>query len=632
MSRTTVIRAAILLLLTAYVFWPALNGTWIWDDNVAIDQNRIFQDPAGWHKIWFQANGPDYFPLKDTVQWVETRIWGSNPTVYHVTNVLLHSVSALLLWAVFRRLLPRTEEGALAAWGGGLLFSIHPLTVESVAWMSELKNTLSLPILLGAFLAYLNWDEHRSPRSYLWALGLFAAALLAKTSVVMLPGVLLLYAAWRRGRVGGKDIVASARFLALSLVFGLVTVHYQHGQLAFPDGPPMGGIASRFAGAGLAIVFYLWKFVMPVRLLMIYPQWALTPVHPWQLLPWAGLLVLGGWLWSRRRVAWGRTVLFGIGFFLINLIPVLGFIRMSYGRFSWVADHFVYLPMIGIVGIVASAFYVGISRPVGPGRSSVIAAAALLVVTLALLTRSQAALFKNATAVWTHTLRFNPRAWVAEYDLGSEAYAQQQPLEAISHFEAALRINPMLSEVENSLGATLAQQGRPREAVVHLTRALDLYSAVPRGHFNLGTTLMRLGQYGDAIVHYQAAARAAPRSVEIWSNLGLALAHTGRLDEAIASYQTALQIDPTVVRVHDNLGYTQLMRGQSAAGIAEFEKALRLQPDDADADFGLGNAMMMTHHPDLAIPHYAAALRVRPDFAAARRNLESAQREVGGKR
>jgi protein O-mannosyl-transferase len=621
-------RAALLLLAVGFVYWPAVHGSWLWDDDLEITRNPVLRDPLGWWKIWLRPDGADYFPLKETVQWLEWRVWGSNSTVYHVTNVVLHAAGALLVWRLLRRLFPRTGEGGIAAWWGGLLFAVHPLAVESVAWISELKNTLSLPLLLLAMIAYLDWDERSTRGSYVWSVGLFAAAMLAKTSVVMLPAVLLLHALWRRGRIAPRDLLASIPFFAISLALGLATVRFQHGQFVLPGGPPVGGAASRIACAGMAVAFYLWKALIPVGLLPVYPSWVVEPARAWQFLPWAGLVLVIGRLWTARG-KWGRDALLGFGFFLLNLVPVLGLIRMSFARFSWVADHFAYIPLVGLVGLAAAAFGAVLGRLQGRGRAPVLAAGAVVVVTLVFIARSQAALFHDPTALWTRTISRNPAAWVADYNLGCELVAQNRPAEAIGRFEETLRLNPVVPEAENGLGTTLAQMNRPGDAVEHLARAVQIYPRFGEAEYNLGSALLQEERFEEAIVHFEAALRDGMRTIDLLSNLGLALAHAGRLEEAVGRYREALQIDPSAVTVHDNLGSAQLLLGRPAEAISEFNAALRLQPGDADAHFGLGNALVMERRMEEAVAQYAEALRIRPDFAAARQNLDAARQELG---
>src|SRR5665213_1678184 len=343
------IPAAIILLAGWLAFGPSIHGGWVWDDTEEVTQNTVLRDPAGLQKIWLAPAGTDYFPLKTTVEWLQWRAWGGDPAGYHAVNIALHLLSAFLFWRLLAKL------GLRQAWIGGLLFAVHPLAVESVAWVAELKNTLSLPFLLLAMLAYLDYDDFSEAKipveriapnalaagrnqasalgamrsTYLLSLLFFLLAMLSKSSVVMLPAVILLYCWWKRGRIRWKRLTA----------------------------------------AGLALAFYLGKCLWPFGLLPIYPRWGIDPTAILPYVPWLALALMAGWCW-RRRAAWGRHVLFGLGFFALNLAPVLGLVAMSYLRISRVADHFAYLPLLGVIALVtAGVDQLVVRRGLGEGES-----------------------------------------------------------------------------------------------------------------------------------------------------------------------------------------------------------------------------------------------------------------------
>ena len=342
----TWLRAAVIVLAGTWVYWPALRGGWLWDDGLEIARNELLHRPGGWWRAWVAPAGLDYYPLKDSLQWVQWHLWGDHTLGYHLTNVGLHLLGALLVWRLLACL------GARLGWIGGLLFAVHPLAVESVAWISELKNTLSLPLLLAAMICFVEFDDgceggsaggaaqrvgdppspgfgglRNALHLYLWSIVFFLAAMLAKSSVVMFPVVLLLHAWWRRGRITRRDLRASAPFFAISLALGVVTVWFQqHRAIGLPAAAPT--FLLRLAGAGRAIGFYLAKGAFPTGLIPIYPRWNPDLVSPWQALSWvviAGAL-LGFWV---KRATWGRHALLGSGWFLVNLLPVLGIIPMA---------------------------------------------------------------------------------------------------------------------------------------------------------------------------------------------------------------------------------------------------------------------------------------------------------------
>ena len=310
--------AIVAITLATYV--PALHGGFVWDDYGFFIDNPLVENPHGLHDIWLSTESQDYFALTSTMLWAEWQAWGMNPVGYHVVNVLLHAAAAVLLWRVLRRLrIP-------GAWLGAALFAVHPVATLSAAWITEGKNTLSLALYLLALWAFLDYDERGGKGRYFLSLAAFLLALLAKGSVVVLPFVLLLCAWWRRDRITRKDVARSLPFFALALVMGLVTTWFQWhnairgGNVRLPGE----GADSIIAASGWVVWFYLFKDLLPAGLTAIYPRWE---VDGSSLPAWLPLLLLIGglaWLWMRRKT-WGRAPLFAAAYFLIGLLPVLGF-------------------------------------------------------------------------------------------------------------------------------------------------------------------------------------------------------------------------------------------------------------------------------------------------------------------
>ena len=344
------LKAVVILLAGYLVFSPVFHAQWLWDDDQEITANPALTSVAGLSHIWSvvpdQHAGADYLPLKSMAQWIEWHIWQSNNTAYHVANITLHLLDCLLIWRLFVMLKIR------GAWLAGLLFAIHPLLVESVAWVSEQKNTLSLAVLLLSMMAYINFDQGNKQLGYYvtsWLL--FLAAILCKSSVIVFPFVILLYIWWKRGKFEIRELVLSLPFFAISGAFAALTMYFQLKKAINEEIIPVGGFFSRLATAGMSILFYFWKSIFPTGLLPIYPRWVVDPPALWQFLPWVLIIGVFVWLWTKRNTSWGKSCLFGLGFFVITLFPVLGFLTMSYMRITWVSDHLTYLPMIGLVGL-----------------------------------------------------------------------------------------------------------------------------------------------------------------------------------------------------------------------------------------------------------------------------------------
>jgi len=469
------------LLIAAAGFWiyqPVLYGDWIWDDDYLISQNELIHSANGLWYIWFSPSDlVDYFPLTSSLEWLEWQCWPNTPFCFHLTNVLLHLCSALLVWRLLSKL------GLRQAWLGGLLFAIHPVMVESVAWMAELKNTLSLPPFLLAMCAWIDYDRREKLEDYFLALFLFLIAMLCKSTMVMFPVVILLYAWWKRGRIGWSDLKKSVAFFAVSLVVTLAVLLFLHHGLD-ESSIPLGGFFSRMACAGLSMAFYFSKSVLPVDLSPVYPQWKINPPELWQFIPW---LVLGGaiyYLWT-KRAQWERHVLFGLGFFFINLIPFVGLHTISFMRVTWVMDHFLYLPIIGLLGLVVAAWGQVNERLAASVRPYAMACIAVVAALLAFGSHRYAKIFVNSDALWTYEVRRYPDAWFAYNNLGKALLEAGRLPEAKAQFEKALSINPNYPEAHNNLGNLLFYIGRRTEAIEQYEEAIKIDSTYDIARDNL---------------------------------------------------------------------------------------------------------------------------------------------------
>ena len=579
----TSLKAAAIAAAAGLVFAPAIRGTWLWDDPTQISENPVLRDPGGLWKIWTGQAGQDFFPLTTSLQWVQWHLWQGQVAGYHITNVVLHVLGSLLLWRVLQRL------GAGAAWLGGLLFAVHPLVVESVAWMSEIKNTLSLPLLLLAALAYLEYDErrpgHSAPAAAAWgwhglSLALFVLAMLSKSSVVMFPVILLLYAWWRRGRVDWRDLGASAPFFAVSIVLGLITIQFQTTRAMAQLPIPAEGLASRVAAAGPALLFYLIKAVLPAGLLPIYPPFGLNGPVPWKALAWCA--VIGGLLlcWM-RRASWGRHALLGLGFFFLNLVPVLGVVPMAFLRISPVSDHFAYLPLAGLAGLAAAAA----GRWRATARPSVFWVCAVLTVACCIgASRRYARNFASEEDLWVYTLQRNPRAWLAHNNLGIVLAQSGRLGEAIAHGEEAVRLQPGFPEARSNLGLALTEAHRLPEAIDQLTEAVRLNPNLAGARLNLGRALLAAGRGSEAVAQFEQVLSLQPQNpvarkdlAVAHNNFGNALARAGSLHEAVAEFERSLQLDPGNSGTHRNLGHALQAMGESREASLQFEEADRLE-------------------------------------------------------
>jgi len=604
----------LLVLATVLAYQPAWQGGFLWDDDFYLTQNRMLFEPGGLKQIWFSLDTPLYYPLVFTSFRLERALWGLHPTGYHWVNLLLHAASAVWIWRGLRRL------KVPGAWLAGAVFALHPVNVESVAWISERKNTLAMFFYLLSLLWYLRFDPgprpstldprlskspqpatlNRQPVCYWFSLVAFVLALLSKTAVSPLPLVLLGLAWWRRGRVTGRDVWRSAPFFTASLVLGLVTVWFERHRNAF-EIVRDDSFWSRLAGAGWAVWFYLYKAVLPLNLTTIYPRWRIDAAKVWSYVP--GLLVVGAFLlcWRYRR-SWGKPWLVCMGYYVVMLLPVLGFVNIGFMRYSLVADHWQYFAMIAPITLASAGVAMAMGRIQSPkcevqspkspsprlsphgmgGRRSLFGATVCgtMLVGLGVLTWRQSALYANAEPLWQATLAANPGCWLVHYNLGVALVQKGSVEQAIVHFQEALRIKPDSAEAHIDLGSALLQKGRVDEAILHLQEALQIKPDSAEAHNNLGIALVQKGGVDKGIAEYQKALEIKSHYAEAHNNLGIALVQKGGVDEGIAEYQKALQIESDYAEAHNNLGAALVRKGRMAEAITQYQKALAIEPAD----------------------------------------------------
>ncbi|HUJ09844.1 MAG TPA: tetratricopeptide repeat protein [Verrucomicrobiae bacterium] len=619
--------AVLIVLLTCLAYFPVLRGGFIWDDDLLITDNPMIKSDQGLYWSWFTERSPDYWPLTSTAWWLEWRVWGNHPLGYHLLNVLLHAMNAVLIWKVLKLLrIP-------GAWLAAMIFAVHPVNVATVAWISEQKNTLSMLFYLMALIAYLKFDEsggrrHTKQDWYWYGLSVtaFLLALLCKTAVIMLPVILLLCVWWRHDRIERRDVWYSAPFFLLSLVLGLVTVWFQHNQSVQLHLVPSRSPLSRLAAAGWMPWFYLSKVLLPVRLNMIYPRWQISGSLWISYLPGA-LWVVGFLLFWWKRKSWGRPLLFALGYFVITLFPLLGFFDQSFHRFSFVADHWQYCAIIGVVALFVAGAEKILHR-LKPAGFWAVATSVVVLIVLGTATWTRAGLYGNSETLWRDTLAKNPQAWAAHNNLGLVLLHQGNIGGAIEHFQRALELKPDYEEAQYNLGIALARTNRIVDAISHYEQALRLAPNSAEAHNNLAIALMQEGRISEAISHYQRALEIQPDDAEVHYNLGKALKQAGRIKEAIGQFEQALQLKPDFVDAHYALGVALVHAGRTEEALRHFEEALRLRPDYEEQN-KLGIALMQLGRVQDAIRHYEAALQLNPNGVEAHYNLAAALERVG---
>jgi protein O-mannosyl-transferase len=607
-SLAVLIAAIVVVVVLAYL--PAMKGGILWDDNAHITKPEM-RPIAGLYQIWFNpGTTQQYYPLLYSAFWIEHKLWGDSTVGYHVINLILHIGVTILVYLNLRKL---EIPGSLLA---AAIFALHPVHVESVAWISEQKNTLSALFYLSAMFAYLRFDETRKRRFYAIALGLFCLGLLTKTVTATLPGALLVIFWWKRGRLSWRqDIVPMLPFFALGAIAGLFTAWFE-SKIVGAEGVEFEmSVVQRGLLSGRVISFYVSKLVWPTHLIFFYPRWQIDVSVWWQwLFPIVVLIVLTVAFVMRRR--W-RGPLAACLFFVGTLFPVLGFLNVYPFIYSFVADHFQYLASIGMIVLASSAVAIGVQKV--PPRSQWVAKAICVgvVATLATLTWVQSRMYGDVVTLYRKTLEQNPASWVAANNLGNELAAMGQYQEAMDCYERALRAWPDYPEAHNGLAVQLVRAGKLADAAEHYQKALRSSANFYEAHNNVGNLLLKLDRLPDAIEHYRESLRLNPHYALAHNGLGNALRISGLTDEAIAEFKRAIELQPDFAKAEMNWGITLSTAGKTDEGLQHLDKAVRLEPDYPEGLYNLANALVAAGRSKESLPYFERAVLVKPDYARA---------------
>jgi protein O-mannosyl-transferase len=586
--------ACVLVLAVLAAYFPALRGGFLWDDDAHVTRAAL-RSLGGLGRIWFELGATQqYYPLLHTAFWTEHRLWADSVLGYHLSNVGLHTAAAFLVVAIARRLqLP-------GAWLAGFIFALHPVCVESVAWISEQKNTLSAVLCLGSALAYLGFDDDRKPSRYGWALALFVLALLTKTVTATLPAALLVILWWRHGRLAWRrDVLPLVPWLVIGAAAGLFTSWVERMIIIGVDGGRFQlSLAERCILAGRVICFYAGKLIWPAHLVFIYPKWSINDGSPGQyayLLAVVATAAALAVLAIRGKGGASRTVAGSLAGFLVfagTLFPALGFFNAYPFLFSYVADHFQYLASLGVIVPAAAGLTIASRSLLGNNSRSVApVCGAVLLGALGLLTWRQCSIYSDAETLWRATIRANPECWMAYHNLGVEAVKAGRADEAAEDFRRTLQLNPDFGEAHNNLGTLLMNGGRLDEAFAEYQKALETEPHNAEINRAAGVALLRLGLPDQAIGYLQKAVARSPGYAEAHNALGAAYLQTGQWIQATAEFQATLGLNPSYAEAHANLGNALLQQGRLNEAIVECLKAVAIRPDNPNFHGLLGNAL-----------------------------------------
>lgn len=570
-----------LLAVTALAYLPAWNGKLIWDDDAHLTRPQL----RSWHglsEIWTRPGATQqYYPLVHTVFWVEQKLWGDAVLPYHLVNIALHVFSAWLLLSILTQLRIR------GAWLAASIFALHPVQVESVAWISELKNTLSGVFYLSAAYFYLRFDHTRERRPYVLSFLFFSLGLMSKTVIATLPPALLVIFWWQRGKLSWKrDIRPLLPFFVVGIAAGLFTAWIERTQIGAEGADFDYSFIERGLIAGRAFWFYLAKLLWPYPLIFVYPRWQVSATAWWQYLypvSAIGFLLLLIWRKAKGMVA-------ALLFFGGSLFPVLGFANVYPFLYSFVADHFQYLASIGIITLAATGVISVLDRLRLNGKIATGLLWAAIPMVLGLATWNQSRSYADPEILYRHTLEKNPGAWMAHNNLANYLVRHSRVVEAIPHYRQALALRPRYVEAHYNLGNALLQRGEIEASVAECEAALAIDPRSVEAHNNLGNAFRQQGKFREAIAHYEQVLSNAPGTLSTQTNLAWLLATCP--DQSLRDIPRALQLateaneqsgqsNPVILHTL-SAAYVQsgdLRRGREAAG-----RALRIAEEQGQSD------------------------------------------------
>jgi len=672
--------AVLLVTLAFLAYFPAMQGGYIWDDEHYITGNSNLQNAEGLWRIWSDPlSSPQYYPMVHTTFWVEYQLWGLNPLGYHVTNVLLHGLNSVLLCLLLLRL---GVPGALFA---ALIFALHPVNVESVAWITERKNVLSGLFYLSSMLAYFycsftgaifrkpDGEENSAldarsdsagykQKLYWISFVLFLFALLSKTVACSMPAVILLLVWWKRERISWKDIKPLTPFFLVGILLSFATVWIEKYHVGAKGAEWSLLFIDRVLIAGRALWFYITKLIFPIDLTFIYPRWEIDAGVLWQYIFPVMWILLVSILWILRERT-GRGPLVAVLIFCGTLFPALGFFDVYPMRFSFVADHFKYLASIAFITMCAAGFHRIFHENRVLNYKLKLGIIGMILLVLSGLTWNAGKKYESLETLWQDTISKNPGAWIAHNNLAVIMKEKNLLPEAADHFQKAIRLKPDLAEAHYNLGLTLKQQGETEDALTSFRKALKLtpndaevyfdigmalqtlqrfeeaarhYKATLKlnphhadAYIQLGVLLIKRLQYEDAIDYFNKARKIKPENFIVYYYIGLAFEEKRNLKEALRYYRKAVELKPDHTDSLYAIGILYAKQGKLEYAEKEFRNIIALHPESAETHMNLGNVLASQGKYEDAVGHYSQAIRINPGYAKAHNNLGITMRIQG---
>jgi tetratricopeptide (TPR) repeat protein len=580
------------LVLALAVYLPATKASFIWDDDAYVTENPLLRDGGGLWRIWSTTETPQYYPLVFTTFWVEYQIWGLHPAGYHVINIILHAMNAALIGLILR--LMRVRGG----WWVALLFAVHPVHVESVAWVTERKNVLSGLFYLLSFHTYLRYELSARRGLFITALLFFFLALLSKTVAASLPLALLLALYYMKKKLKVADGLRLLPFFGLSVAMGLVTVFLEEGMIEAVKAEFQFSWMERLLIASKALLFYPFKLIVPYPLMFNYPRWDLGAAGPGTFVVIPLLVCLMVYLWRKEL----RGAVCAIAFFVITIAPALGLFNVYPFRYSFVADHFQYLASIGILILIVQA---------ARGKWIWVAVPPVIVL-LGMLTWNQAGIYKSTETLWQDTIARNPRSWLAHNNLGLLQLDRGETVAAMESFNKAINCRP--TSVESYTGRGMVRRALQdyAGALLDFDSAVKLDPSYPQLYLHRGELYSKLGRHDEAVRDLDTFLQSNPGYMPAYRSRAMAHLGAKRFDLALSDLDRAIELGANEEAYNDR-GVVYLQTGRYDEAISDFTAAVERGAEPGRFLHNRGMAYAASGRYSEALDDYAAALREDPE-------------------
>ncbi len=594
--------------LVSISYWPILSAGYIWDDDNYVTNNPTLNSWQGLKDIWLKPGAvPQYYPLVHTTYWLEYRLWGHNPLGFHIVNIILHILNVIVLWRILKKL--HLPWAILTC----ILFAIHPINVESVAWITERKNVLSGLLYLIALNLYIDYlrpiksDYKRNNRSsiYLLVFAFYLGALLSKTIACSLPMLIIILQWWQGIKIEKKTILAILPFFIVGLIMALITINMEHKIVGAVGKEWQFSLTERFLIASHNWWFYPYKLIWPETLIFFYPQWQVNPGDIRQYL--CLLFFILSLLTTIYCLKFGNkapvTMMMA---YTIMIFPALGFINVYPMRYSFVADHFLYLAGIPLITSVVAGIqkvYIIMGYEIKVSKFSFISPLTMIqslkgvlpyfpivvvLIVLSFLSWVRCHAFQSEEKLWLDTIAKNRTAWMAH----------------------------------NNLGLLLESHGSPERAVLHYQEAIKIKPDHAGAYANLASAWGKLGNHQQTLENYKLALSHKPNDIHILNNLGNYLSRTGDWEKAIMVYLTALKLNPNSLDLHNNIGNAYAASGNITKAIIAYNNALKINANSFETHYNLAIAYQLSSEIEKAISHCRIALTIKPEYPPAIHKLE----------